>query len=69
MSVVMKQRQQPGVKLECKVLEVRDIDVSNDCILLCFAALRGPNFADIDGQDDGARSGPGAMFSGTAAYP
>ncbi len=27
LSVVMKQRSEPGVKLDCKVLEVRDIDV------------------------------------------
>jgi len=28
LSAVMKQRHEPGVKLECKVLEVRDVDVS-----------------------------------------
>ena len=28
LSAVVKQRHEPGVKLECKVLEVRDVDVS-----------------------------------------
>lgn len=28
LAAVMKGREEPGVKLRCKVLEVRDIDVS-----------------------------------------
>ena len=28
LSAVMKQKHEPGVQLNCKVLEVRDIDVS-----------------------------------------
>lgn len=43
LSAVMKQRHEPGVKLKCKVLEVRDVDVSAviiQCGCVCVIMYR-----------------------------
>lgn len=36
LSAIIEQRHQPGVKVQCKVLEVRNIDAS---VLLCLLSL------------------------------
>ena len=65
-AAVMKQREEPGVAVSCRILEVRDTDVSCS-VSLSLSPIASEPCADCDGQDDGPWASAGAEFPGPAA--
>ena len=67
-SAVVKQRAEPGVTVQCRILEVRDTDVSHCHTDSChhFLSISVCVPADSNGQAHGPWASAGAEFPGPA---